>query len=149
MTTEASTLQHLREELATAHRQRQQVADTLTDRLCGDAADQAEGVERVNELRRLDLRIAQLERLLVDATRADPGEAGTLPFGTRLVLRFADGDTERVHLAPVPATSATGTAITRDSPLAQALLGRSVGDTVTWSTPAGELRAELLELHLP
>lgn len=142
---EPDPVRRLREELEAVGEQRRQLAATLADdRQPGDTADQAEGIERANELRRLDARIAQLQGLL------DGGDTGTgLPFGTRAVLRFADGDTERVEIAPVPASGRSGASITRDSPLAKALTGHAVGDTITWRTPAGDTWAELVELHPP
>lgn len=142
---EPDPVQRLRDELDTVGEQRRQLAATLADdRQPGDTADQAEGIERANELRRLDARIAQLQRLL------DGGDTGAgLPFGTRAVLRFADGDTERVEIAPVPASGSGSAAITRESPLARALTGHAVGDIVTWRTPGGDASAELVELRPP
>jgi len=143
---EPDPVRRLRDELASAAEQRRRLADSLADdRQPGDTADQAEGIERATELRRLDARIAQLTGLLEN--RGDSGEG--LPFGTRAVLRFADGDTERVEIAPVPASGSTSSAITRDSPLARALTGHTVGDTITWRTPAGDTSAELVELRTP
>ncbi|BCJ34402.1 transcription elongation factor GreA [Actinocatenispora thailandica] len=142
---EPDPVQRLRDELESVGEQRRRLAETLADdRQPGDTADQAEGIERANELRRLDARIEQLQGLLAG------GDTGTgLPFGTRAVLRFADGDTERIEIAPVPASGTTGAAITRDSPLARALTGHAVGDTITWRTPGGDASAELVELRPP
>lgn len=134
--------QPLRDELAQLETERARLAAELpSDREPGDSADQAQEIGLATEISRLDARITDLRDRLEYGDDATTGP----PLGTRAVLRYPDGSTERVEVAAGPG----GGAITRDSPLAQALTGHSAGDTVTWQSPSGPVTAHLDELHTP
>jgi transcription elongation GreA/GreB family factor len=76
-----------------------------------------------------------------------------LPDGTELKLRFPDAGIVTMRVISVVEEIPTGgqetETLTASSPLGLALVGRQPGDTVTYSTPAGEQEVELLAIHLP
>ncbi|HEY3505935.1 MAG TPA: GreA/GreB family elongation factor [Actinocatenispora sp.] len=134
--------QPLRDELAELEAERARlVADRPADREPGDSADEAQEIGLSTEISRLDGRITDLRDRLEYGDDSIDGPA----LGTVAVLRYPDGSTERVEVAAGPADGA----ITRDSPLAQALTGHSAGDTVTWHSPSGPVTAHLDDLRTP
>ena len=117
----------------------------------GDHADAADAIQRAEELAGLDERVAELDRLL-HAGPAPSSGSDTLPFGTEVKLRFSDGDVVTMQVISVIEEASIGgdaEALTASSPLGLALVGRKAGDTVTYTTPQGEERVELLELKRP
>jgi transcription elongation factor GreA len=118
----------------------------------GDSGDAADAIQRADEGAVLDDRIAELTRLLEGGkpTSETPGE---LPDGTQLTLRFSDAS-KAVHMRVVliqeeTAAGDEANTLTADSPLGLALVGHRPGDTVTYMTPQGQQRVELLAIKSP
>jgi transcription elongation GreA/GreB family factor len=116
-----------------------------------DHADAADAIQRADELAGLDERISELDRLLQTGPPPSDG-TGTLPGGTEVTLRFPDGSVVKMQVilvieeAPIGGEAET---LTAGSPLGMALAGRQAGDIVTYKTPHGENRVELLEVKYP
>ena len=75
-----------------------------------------------------------------------------LPFGTEVKLKFSDGDVVTMHVISVIEEASVGgdtEALTANSPLGQALVGRKAGDKVSYTTPQGEQEVELLTVKFP
>jgi transcription elongation factor GreB len=92
-----------------------------------------------------DLRYfnAQLERAeLVPAALHDD----TVHFGAQVAFQGDDGVTRRVRLVGDDEADAAAGDISWASPLARALIGARVGDTVTWRRPDGAVDIEILAL---
>lgn len=135
-------------------RQRRELleAEVKNDRgMIGDHGDAAEAIQRAEELVSLGDRINELDRRL----RAGPShsdEDETLPGGTEVTLRFADGEVVTMHVISIVEETPAGReaeTLTAHSPLGQALAGRKAGDTITYSTPQGESQVELISVKLP
>jgi transcription elongation factor GreA len=133
-------------------RQRRERLDTevKNDRgMGGDHGDAAEAIQRAEELVVLTDRISELDRRL----RGGPPPAeDALPGGTEVTLRFPDGEVVTMHVISIVEETPVGReaeTLTAHSPLGRALVGRQPGDTVTYSTPNGENRVELLDVKLP
>lgn len=130
-------------------------AEVRADRgAVSDHADAADAIQRADELAGLDERIIELDRLL----RAGPliskpsNGSDTLPFGTKVTLKFSDGSVVKMQVISVIEEAPAGgedEALTAGSPLGLALAGRKAGDTVTYSTPQGESQVEVLDLKYP
>ncbi|BBX41164.1 GreA/GreB family elongation factor [Mycobacterium simiae] len=127
-------------------------AEVKNDRgMIGDHGDAAEAIQRAEELVVLGDRINELDRRL----RAGPShsdEDETLPGGTEVTLRFADGEVVTMHVISIVEETPAGReaeTLTAHSPLGQALAGHKAGDTITYSTPQGESRVELISVKLP
>lgn len=101
----------------------------------GNQAENATAEVALDEQRRLVERAAHLADLLAAASDAPPPAGDRAEPGTRVQVAFPGGDTETYLFG-----SAAGTdedVITPASPLGQALLGRAVGESVSFATPAG------------
>lgn len=141
----------IEEELADLRRRRDQMraelqgdADTVGDR--GDAAD---ALQRSEDLAGIDEQINRLTWLLAGGNEDTPGQ---LPNGTEVTLRFPGDEPVRmriVHFLEETPAGEEDTTLTSDSPLGLALFGRQAGETVTYSTPRGELQVELLAIDIP
>ncbi|APE17374.1 hypothetical protein BOH72_21070 [Mycobacterium sp. WY10] len=141
----------IEEELADLRRRRDQMraelqgdADTVGDR--GDAAD---ALQRSEDLAGIEEQINGLTWLLAGGNEDTPGQ---LPNGTEVTLRFPGDEPVRmriVHFLEETPAGEEDTTLTSDSPLGLALFGRQAGETVTYSTPRGELQVELLAVDIP
>jgi transcription elongation GreA/GreB family factor len=79
-------------------------------------------------------------------------EDETLPGGTEVTLRFADGEVVTMHVISIVEETPVGRedeTLTAHSPLGEALAGHQAGDTVTYSTPQGQSQVELISMKLP
>lgn len=137
----------LAEELDTLRARRRALQASLANENGpGDRGDQAEVLETIDELSRLENRIADLTRRL-----ARPDAPGALAAGTQVRLRYQDGTEETLRVGA--ASEAEGNddipVLSTDSPLGRALVGKQVGDAVTFPTPAGTLAADVLALQPP
>ena len=151
----AEARDRLEQELAQAREQRRQLARQLAGEDpdnpdLGDRGDAAVELEGQADLSRMDQRIDELERLL-----AGPGVLDTppgLPDGTVVTLRFPEGDEATLRVVTIPEQAPADDeddVVTASSPLGQALIGQSAGDTITYAGPDGELQAEVVALHTP
>jgi transcription elongation factor GreA len=141
----------IEEELADLRGRRDQLraelqgdADTVGDR--GDAAD---ALQRSEDLAGIDEQINRLTWLLAGGNADTPGQ---LPNGTAVTLRFPGDEPVRmriIHFLEETPAGQEDTTLTSDSPLGLALFGRRAGETVTYSTPRGELQVDLLAIDIP
>ncbi|RJQ88538.1 GreA/GreB family elongation factor [Amycolatopsis panacis] len=109
----------------------------------GDAADQADVIDRAEAAARLERQIADVSAKLEHGAY----DSSLLPDGTRVSLQFADGDKEVFTVVTLPGEDADS--VTSDSPLGLALVGAKAGDEVTYRTPRGETTVTVLELTPP
>jgi transcription elongation GreA/GreB family factor len=127
-------------------------AEVRSDRgAVSDHADAADAIQRADELAGLDERIGELDRLLRTGPSPSNG-AGALPGGTEVTLKFPDGSVVKMHVISVVEETPIGgeaETLTAGSPLGLALAGRQAGDTVTYTTPQGEIHVELLDVKYP
>jgi transcription elongation factor GreA len=141
----------LEAELADLRRRREQLhADLQADaEAVGDRGDAADALQRAEDLGGLDEQINRLSWLLAGGNATVPGQ---LPNGTAVKLRWPDGEEVAMRVVnfieETPA-GAEDTTLTADSPLGLALFGRKAGETITYSTPRGELQVELLSIEQP
>jgi transcription elongation GreA/GreB family factor len=145
----------LEQELARLREQRHRLAVQLggedpEDSDPGDRGDQAVALEGLDDLARVDARIADIERLV-----ADQGALNTptrLADGTVVTLRLPDGDIATFRIVAVPEQAPTDggeDVVTAGSPLGRALVGQGAGDTITYRGPDGDLRAEVIAVRAP
>lgn len=127
-------------------------AEVRNDRgAVSDHADAADAIQRADELVGLDERLGELDRLLHAGPVPTNGD-DQLPFGTEVKLKFSDGDVVTMHVISVIEEASVGgdtEALTANSPLGQALVGRKAGDKVSYTTPQGEQEVELLTVKFP
>jgi transcription elongation GreA/GreB family factor len=143
----------LREELASLRAERDQLrGDSADDHRAADAGDRAEAMRLADDVFRIEDRITEINRLLtVGISRpATSANSAALAEGTRITLRFADGDEETFYASSIldaapdaPDMEVLGLG----SPLAKAIAGKSVGDTISWVTPGGPQKADLVDIR--
>ena len=96
-----------------------------------------------------DLRYLQgrLERAIpVDPAQQD---TETVLFGAVVSLEDEHGEEHRYSIVGEDEADITEHKVSWVSPLARALLGHKVGDSVTWRRPAGNLILEITDIHYP
>lgn len=68
-------------------------------------------------------------------------------FGARVVVEDEDGEIQHFHIVGEDEADITQQKVSYVSPIAKALIGRKVGDQVTWQRPAGKMTLEIIEIH--
>ncbi|MFF7438894.1 GreA/GreB family elongation factor [Streptomyces sp. NPDC008122] len=140
--------EELERELAGLRVEREAVAATLRDGggdEVGDRADEADELQRGDDLDRLDTRITEIEGRLKEASVAGVPSTDAVGVGSSVTVRFEDGTESTLHIGEL-ANALDATLVTADSPLGRALLGHRAGDTVTYDTPEGRTTAVVLSL---
>jgi transcription elongation factor GreB len=115
----------------------------------GDRSENAEYIYGRKRLRELDKRINYLNKLLTDIDLIDPDEllGDRVCFGSTVVVNgLDDGQAHRWFIVGEGETDRHEYGISWKSPVALALLGKKVGDTVTIRRPAGDIEVEVVDL---
>lgn len=103
-----------------------------------DAAREAQGL--------LETRITEIETILQNASIIQAGGSSTVTLGSTVELEANGKTVVYTVVGPVEADPLEGK-VSNESPIGQALMGRAVGDTVTISTPKGELAYTVVALR--
>ncbi|QJU09008.1 transcription elongation factor GreA [Candidatus Saccharibacteria bacterium oral taxon 488] len=103
-----------------------------------DAAREAQGL--------LETRITEIETILQNASIIQAGSSSTVVLGSTVELEANGKTVVYTVVGPVEADPLEGK-VSNESPIGQALMGRAVGDTVTISTPKGELAYTVVALR--
>ncbi len=103
---------------------------------------------RLAEVER-DLRYfqARLESaILVEGSKQPRDE---VHFGASVKTEEKGGAVHSIAIVGEDEADAANGRVSWQSPLARALMGAKVGDTVTWNRPAGSTTLNVLEIHYP
>lgn len=103
-----------------------------------DAAREAQGL--------LETRITEIETILQNASIIQAGSSSTVVLGSTVELEANGKAVTYTVVGPVEADPLEGK-VSNESPIGQALMGKAVGDTVTISTPKGELAYTVVALR--
>ena len=103
-----------------------------------DAAREAQGL--------LETRITEIETILQNASIIQVGRSSTVVLGSTVELEANGKTVTYTVVGPVEADPLEGK-VSNESPIGQALMGKAVGDTVTISTPKGELAYTVVALR--
>lgn len=118
------------------------------EQLKREADDDSEARQKVREIDR-DLRYfnAQLERAtLVDTVRQPRDE---VHFGAAVKMEDEEGTEHEFAIVGDDEADVAAGKISWASPLARAMIGAKVGDTVVWRRPAGEAEVHIIAIHYP
>ncbi len=112
------------------------------------AKDDSEAKRKLREVER-DQRYfnAQLERAIVVDPAGQP--QGEVHFGATVNIIDEDGRQHLFSIVGDDEADVTAGRISWASPLAKAMIGARVGDTVKWHRPAGDSEVEIVEIHYP
>jgi transcription elongation factor GreB len=116
----------------------------------GDRSENADYIYGKRRLREIDRRIRFLTKRLDSAVVVDPGareHTDQVFFGASVVVRDERGHESTYCIVGIDEADAARGRISWISPLARALLKRSVGERVSLRTPAGEQTLEILSVE--
>ncbi len=144
-------LKRLQEELATLEGEgRREIAERIkTAREWGDLKENSEYHDAKNDQAHLETKIARLrERItgavVVEERQASPG--GAVGLGSTVTVRDQDGAEQTWKIVSSHDASPREGRLSVESPMASALLGRSVGDQTSVTLPRGTRALTILSV---
>lgn len=120
----------------------------LHEKLGAQSADDSTAKHKLREVER-DQRYlkAQLERAAVVDPAGQPRDE--VHFGATVRMLDEDGKEHGFTIVGDDEADVAAGKISWASPLAKAMIGAKVGDTVKWQRPAGETEIEIVEIRYP
>lgn len=115
----------------------------------GDLSENSEYDSAKEEQAFVEGRISTLEKMIRNAVIIEENQtdSSTVALGRSVKFKeLPDGEEEVYTIVGSAESDPFEGKISNDSPMAQSLLGKSVGDQVTVQTPAGDMRVEILEI---
>jgi transcription elongation factor GreB len=118
------------------------------EKLAGESADDSLAKQKLREVER-DQRYlkAQLERAMVVDPAGQPRDE--VHFGATVKMLAEDGKELNFTIVGDDEADVAAGKISWASPLAKAMMGAKVGDTVKWRRPAGEADIEIVGIRYP
>jgi len=118
----------------------------------GDRSENADYHYAKRKLRQYDGRIRYLTRRLEDATVVDPIEQqkianGRVLFGCTVTVENEEGEEKIFSIVGTDELDASRGYVSWVSPIGRALLGSSEGDSVSFSTPGGQIELEIIKVE--
>ena len=118
-------------------------------RALGDLSENGDYHAAKDTQGKMEARIRQLQALLKNAEIVEGGASsdGTIAAGTVVTLRYEgddEDDTQQFFVGSIEEKPGDLTVVSPGSPLGQALLGRTAGDTVEYAAPGGTLRVDVV-----
>ncbi len=126
------------------------IADIATARAHGDLSENAEYHAARDQQGLQEARIRQLRQMLENAEIIEASDDGIIKPGTIVTIRYQGDDEPECYFYGLREERQGGyDVVTPDSPLGRVLLGRTAGQTVTATVPAGELKVDIEEVRVP
>lgn len=127
---------------------RRRMAERIAEaRSHGDIRENADYEAAKNEQGLMEARIRKIRALLDTAEVRDVTATETVEIGCVVTTRDENGDENEFFVAP-PENKAPGFLLASpNSPVGEALLGASVGDTVTCDAPSGTFTLEVVAIR--
>jgi len=94
------------------------------------------------DLRYLSARLEQA--ILVEPAKQDKS---TVLFGATVDVEDEEGDTLQFHIVGEDEADIAQQKVSYVSPIAKALIGRKIGDSVRWKRPAGTVELDIIEIN--
>jgi transcription elongation factor GreB len=139
----------LRREEAELWKKRRRVVKILAAAAAeGDRSENAEYQYRKKQLREMDRRIRYLQKRIPELKAVDqvPGTPDKVFFGAWITLADPQGEEVVYRIVGADEFNPANNWISVDSPMARALLGKSVDDEVLVQTPTGQRELLVLEV---
>jgi len=131
-------------------KKRPEVVNALSDAAAeGDRSENAEYIYRKRQLRQIDSRLRFLSKRLDDVRIVDPRaqpHTDRVFFGATVTVEDADGEEATYRIVGVDETDGAAGDISWQSPVGRALLGKSIGDTITVKWHAGVRELTVAEI---
>jgi transcription elongation GreA/GreB family factor len=118
------------------------------ERLAPQAPEDSDAKQKLRVVER-DLRYvnAQLERAVVVDLHGQPRDE--VHFGAAVTIRDGEGRPHRFSIVGDDEADVVAGKVSWASPLARAMMGARVGDTVIWHRPAGDTEVEIVDISYP
>ena len=145
----AEGLERLKSELGALWKQRREVVAAITAAAAeGDRSENAEYIYRKKQLREMDRRIRYLGKRIdeVEPVSETPKDSDKVYFGARVTVEDRDGSESVYRIVGADEIDPERDRISVDSPMARALLGRSLDEQVDVETPAGRRRLTIVDI---
>jgi transcription elongation factor GreA len=146
-------LQKLKEELDyLVTEKRKEVVERIKQaRGFGDLSENSEYDAAKDEQAFVEGRVIQLEQMIrtakiIDVTKIE-GDAVSIGK-TIIVQELPDGEKEEYAIVGSTESDPLKGKISNDSPMAQSLLGKHVGDVVNVQTPGGDIKFKIIEVRI-
>lgn len=141
--------------IAEEHRQlleveRPKIVDNMATAAAeGDRSENAEYIYSRKRMREIDKRLRYLTGLLKDAEIIDPENIrdDRIGFAATFTLEDEEGETRTWTIVGLGEAEAVDHTISWQSPVAKALWGKKLGDTVTIRRPIGDWEVTIIDLH--
>ncbi len=136
------------EQTAIWQKRREVVAALSAAAAEGDRSENAEYIYRKKELRELDRRIRYLQKRMPELNVVDqkPASSERVFFGATVKLEDEDGATVTYRIVGPDEFDHAQSYISVDSPLAQSLMKRELGDEVEVEVPRGRLVYTIVDI---
>jgi transcription elongation factor GreB len=141
--------QALQDELKALWKRRIGVTRALTAAAAeGDRSENAEYIYRKKELREIDRRIRYLQKRLPDLTvvSVSPSDPKCVYFGAWITLEDNEGQQVTYRIVGADEISPGKGWISMDSPMARALMKKTLDDEVQVETPAGMVGYSVIDV---
>jgi transcription elongation factor GreA len=136
----------LEAELTELKSRRGAIAEKIAEaRDFGDLSENAEYDSAREEQGLVESRIAEIEDILLNAEIIKAGGKTKVALGSKVELKTGERTVVYSVVGPVEADPLEGK-ISNESPIGVALMGKKVGDTVTITTPKGEISYEIVKI---
>ncbi|SDY49310.1 transcription elongation factor GreA [Evansella caseinilytica] len=115
----------------------------------GDLSENSEYDSAKEEQAFVEGRIVQIEKMIRNAVIIEEDHTNTTTVSLGKTVSFKelpDGDKEEYTIVGRAEADPLDGKISNDSPMAQSLIGKSIGDVVTVTTPGGDMEVEILEV---
>ncbi|HWL65009.1 MAG TPA: transcription elongation factor GreA [Actinomycetota bacterium] len=124
------------------------INDIAVARAHGDLSENAEYHAAKDEQGQKEAEIRKLRQMVENAEIVSGDDSGVVKPGMLVTIKHAgDTEAETYLLGLREEKGGDYDVLTPDSPLGQALIGKSSGETVVAKVPAGEIKVEVLEVR--
>lgn len=126
------------------------ISDIATARAHGDLSENAEYHAAKDQQGLQEARVRQLRQMIENAEIIVARDDGIIKPGAIVTIRYQGDDEPESYFYGLREEKQGGyDVVTPDSPLGRVLLGRTAGETVTATVPAGELKVDIEEVRVP
>lgn len=134
-------------------KKRPEVVSALADAAAeGDRSENAEYIYRKKQLREIDRRMRFLGKRLDIVSIVDPREQkrrDRVFFGATVVVEDEEGEAQEFRIVGSDEIDSAGGAISWQSPVGRALLGKEIGDTVLVRWDKGQREITIAKINYP
>ncbi|WP_025028614.1 transcription elongation factor GreA [Caldalkalibacillus mannanilyticus] len=117
----------------------------------GDLSENSEYHAAKDEQAFVETRINQIEAMLRGVKIIDVNEQaknGVSVGKTVVIQELPDGEEEEYTIVGTTESDPLNGKISNDSPLAQGLMGKEIGDQVSIQTPGGEMKVKVVDIRV-